>query len=176
MADDSTLSVTFTELLYSVVVANALTKLTFDPTLRNGMILFAVLVVLSDWVEYRAFLGVLDEDASQVAVFVADVLVLLIWNTTTIIPSNEFVWYIAVMALFFASQNVWEFLSGRYGALEVLITPTTAIVVGYTALAGVIYAGRISPGAAFVIAVVLFVVGKTPAWMRIREMSQTVRL
>lgn len=176
MSENSITEVRFTEILYSVVIANALTKLTFGLSLRNGMVFLAVLVILSDWVEYSAFLTEVGQSTSTVRIFVADMLVLFVWNTLTIIPEDQFVWYVIIMAVFFATQHVWELVSGRFRLLELVAKPTTGLVVGYVAIAAATHSGMVRPVVGFAICAVLFVVGKIPAWRQIQRMDSPIAL
>jgi hypothetical protein len=176
MTDETNRRITFTEILYSVVIATALSKLSFDISLRNVMLLFAVLILLSDWVEYIAGIEAIEESVSGVRIFAADMLVLLVWNTIVIIPSEEFFWYPAFLGVFFMSQQVWEVIADRYSPVGLLTTPTTGLVAAYVGMAIAVEANLVEAPTSLALCVVLFVVAKVPAWLRIQRMEESIKL
>jgi hypothetical protein len=140
------------------------------------MLLFAIVIILSDWVEYIANLGKTDETVSNIRIFAADMLVLFVWNTIVIIPSEKFVWYVAFLGIFFASQQIWELVAGRYSPLKLLIKPTTGLIVAYVTIAISVDANLVEPYPSLVLCVILFVAAKIPAWLEIRDMDRSISI
>jgi hypothetical protein len=176
MTDETARRISFTEILYSVVIATALSRLSFGVSLRNAMLLFAILILLSDWVEYIAGIEKTDKSVSGMKIFAADMLVLLVWNTIAIIPSEKFFWYVTFLGVFFMSQQVWELIADRYSSIELLTTPTTGLVVAYVGMAIAVNANLVEDHISLALCVLLFIIAKTPAWLRIQSREEPIQI
>lgn len=168
--------ITFTEILYSVVIATALTRLTFEISLHNGMLLFGVLIILSDYVEYHVSLAITEETLPTVRVFLGDITLLLVWNTLVIIPGHLFEWYVVFLIVFFITQQCWELLAGRYSIQPLLFTPTSGLILAYTAILVPVTFGLVSDHAALMVCVFLFVLAKLPAWSNAVKFEDQISL
>jgi hypothetical protein len=115
------LEVGFTEVLYGVVVANGIYQLSLDVSLRTVMLLFALVVILGDWVEYQVSVEKIPDTARNYALaFVLDVVILVVWYYLTIVPSSELPLFFGFLAAFFFLQAVWDALLLQLPALQLL--------------------------------------------------------
>lgn len=103
------LDIGFTEILYGVVVANAIYELTFEVHLRNYMLVLALAFILTDWIEYQiATVDAGGTAQNYVIAFVLDVVILVIWYLLTILSAAQLEWYVAIAGVFFLLQGVWD--------------------------------------------------------------------
>ena len=163
MTDQDVLSVGFTEVLYGVVVANAIYELTFAVELRNVLLLLAFAFIVGDWVEYQFSIeqGV-ETPWKYFKALVLDITILVVWYFLTIISVGRIEWFFAVSAAFFFLQYLWDiFVLGdmrmrteEYAEIELAVTFATLAalaiaealpVVWLVILSGLLFLGRKIP-------------------------------
>lgn len=107
----SRLDIGFTEVLYGVVVANAIYQIEFGLTLRNWMLILALGLILGDWIEYQSAVRDAPETTGNyVTAFVLDIVILIVWYLMTILASPDLHWFFGIGAVFFALQAAWDAL------------------------------------------------------------------
>lgn len=173
MAPEGATEVEFTLILYGVVVANAIYELTFAVELRNFMLGFAFLVILGDWIEYQIEKkDTTGSTADYALMFVLDVAILIVWYFLTIIPPADFEWFLAVAAVFFFLQALWDFSVLKIQS-DLLWRPALHLGVFFSLLAVVQSAYTLSPQYVLLVAFVGFVGRKSPHWYRLLSTSPT---
>ena len=165
MTDQDVLSVVFTEVLYGVVVANAIYELTFAIELRNVLLLLAFAFIVGDWVEYQFSIekGV-GTPWQYFKTLVLDVTILVVWYFLTIISVDRIEWFFAVSAVFFLLQYLWDvFVLGdmrmrmhEYAEIELAVT--------FAALAALAMAEALPVVWLVIRSGLLFVGRKIPVW------------
>lgn len=131
------LHVEFTDVLYGVVIANAIYRLTFGLTVGNAMVLLALAFVVDDWVAYRLSLDEVDPTARNYAVaLVLDVLVLVVWYLLTVVPTDSSVPFLLVAAAFFFLAGVWDAALLDVSAVGLLRRSHWQLSIAYLVLAG----------------------------------------
>lgn len=110
-----------TQAVYAAVFAWALVRLPAAGTVRRAMLAFAVLVLLSDWVEYRASVG--EIPATVQATTLALVIragILVLWTLATTLPPARLGRYFALLAGVFFLEAAWDGTLVGVEPLEVL--------------------------------------------------------
>lgn len=173
MAREGATEVEFTLILYGVVVANAIYQLTFAVELRNFMLGFAFLVIVGDWIEYQIEKAdTTGSTGEYILMFVLDVAILIVWYFLTIISPADFEWFLAIAAVFFFLQALWD-LAILGLRSELLWRPGLHLGVSFSILAVVQSVYSIPPQDALIVAFVAFVGRKSPHWYRLLSQSPT---
>jgi hypothetical protein len=173
---DQGLDLAFTDVLYGVVVANAIAQLEFGVTLANGMVLFAVAVVLDDWVDYAVHVGEASRTRSTIlGAFVLDVAILVTWTLATLALPGALPEFLGLLAAVTVLQGVWDRVAlgrslasfdtaTRWG--QALAFVALAWAVGPLAPATVLLAGSVP----------VLVVARAAYWHRNRDRLTAERL
>ncbi len=165
MSDSAALQIGFTEVLYGVVVANAIYQLEFALVFRNYMLLLAFAFILGDWIEYQISLGEVPSGTSNyVAAFVLDVVILIVWYFLTIIPASELDWFFVIAGVFFLLQASWDWLLLGLHLRALVSKPhlqLTAVFVGFAVLYRYT---TLEPIILLVAAAIAFLARKFPRW------------
>lgn len=165
MSGEDGLNVVFTDVLYGVVVANGIYQLTLDVTLRTMMLLFALVVILGDWVEYQVSVETVPDTARNYALaLVLDVVILVVWYFLTILPSSDLSLFFGFLAAFFFLQAVWDALLLELPALQLLRQGHVQLVAPFVVLGAAAEALDQFQVALLAIGFVLFVFRKTFVW------------
>lgn len=170
--DDSGLEIGFTEVLYGVVVANAIYQIEFGLTVRNWMLILALGFILGDWIEYQSAVRDAPETTGNyVTAFVLDVVILIVWYLMTILASAELGWFLGIGAVFFFLQAVWDVLILQYGLRRVVGKPHAQLMLFFIFLAGVQAVVMVSPVVVLALATTGFLVRKAPEWQKLVTQS-----
>jgi len=98
-----------TEVLYGIVIANAIYELTLEVNFRNATLLLALGILIADWVEYHLSVqGIEMSDLRYAVMLVLDVTLLLVWYLLTTVPEGEFPVFILLTVVFFGLVGVWS--------------------------------------------------------------------
>lgn len=109
MADGGGLRVEFTDILYGVVIANGIYGLELGVSLGNYLLVFALVVIVDDWIDYRV--GMRSAEATNrnyVVALVVDIVVLTVWYLLTTVRPAAFEWYLALLVVFSLLQGLWD--------------------------------------------------------------------
>ena len=163
MTDQDVFSIGFTEVLYGVVVANAIYELTFAVELRNVLLLLAFAFIVGDWVEYQFSIeqGV-ETPWIYFKTLVLDITILVVWYFLTIISVDRIEWFFAVSAAFFFLQYLWDVFS--LGGMRMDEYAEVELAVTFAALAALAMAEVLPVVWLVVLAGILFFTRKIPVW------------
>lgn len=163
----------FTVVLYGVVASNALFRLPYDASLRTGMLLFAFLVLASDWIEYQVSVDDLGSDPGETLLaFGLDVLILVVWTYLTIVPPGDIPVFTGVLAVFVFIQWLSDLLlygrveSGLLGQAELELPVSLGILLvidRVVPLPGIVLFGT---------TVIAFLAYKYRTWQLLYEMTE----
>ena len=104
-----TLKIEFTDILYGVVISNAISKLTLRFTMEDFMRLFALFIIFDDWIDYHITTSLVEQSPNKYLVgYVFDILILITWYYVTITPSSQIGLYVFFIILFFFFSGVWD--------------------------------------------------------------------
>ena len=165
MSDSASLEIGFTQVLYGVVVASAITQLRFGFGVRNVMLLLTLTFILGDWIEYQVGIQNASETATTyVIAFVLDVVILIVWYLMTVVPAANLDWFFATAGAFFLLQAVWDRLVLEFAVLDLVKQPHLRLAVFFMLIAGVERVSDVSPLLMLLIAAVAFVLFKLTRW------------
>ncbi len=81
--DGESWGIRFTDLLYGAVISFAVVKIGLSLDLSNLMLLFSLLIVFNDWIDYHITVNSLEFDRRRYfAMYVLDILVLVVWESS----------------------------------------------------------------------------------------------
>lgn len=169
MADSET-GIEFTVILYGIVASNALFRLSSDITLRTGMLLFAFLILATDWVEYQLSVeSVSDSVDHYLLEFGLDITILVVWTFLTVLPASALPTYITVVAAVVGLQGLWDrLLTDKYHS-GFLTQNNVELVALYGILSVLNTAVTISHRHLFLTTVLLFLLWKSLAWKELYQ-------
>lgn len=103
------LTVTFTELIYGVVIGTAVTGVTgLELSAQMGMILLALAVVFDDYLLYHFEVqGIAASGRNFIKMFVLDLVVLAAWYALYLSAADRPDLYWALLAFFFVTTSIW---------------------------------------------------------------------
>ena len=168
MPDNDGLTVTFTEILYGVVTANALYKMDFAVSIRNAILAFALLIILEDWIDYTISTDMAAASPQQhLVAYVLDVTILIVWYQLTIVPVSPLRWFLGLVAVVFFLQGVWDLALLDYDLREVMIRrPYWQLSAAFVLVSVVHHVRSLRPWTAIVLSFVLFIGWKGAFWVR----------
>jgi len=172
MSDDEVLEIGFTQVLYGVVVASAISQLTFAPELRNVMLLFSLAFILGDWIEYQiAIREASGTTSNYVTGFIFDVTILVIWHLLTTLSISELDWFFLIAGTFFYSQGIWDRLILQVEVGELVTRPHLQLALFFIILAVVERISAILPAVLLASSIAVFFVRKYPMWKKLIRKS-----
>lgn len=172
MTESGGISIDFTNVLYGVVVANAIYQLDFAISVHNAMLLFALGLIIGDWIEYRISVQKVHETARNYAVaLVLDVIILIVWFLITIVPTGRIDWFFIGVAVFFFIQAVWDVALLALRLNEIVRRAHAHLVGAFLVLAAL--AWQFSPSAWILLAIgtVVFLGRKSVYWRQLLRES-----
>jgi len=107
--------VTFTELLYSVVIGTAITRIdSLELTQANILLLVALLIIFDDYFLYHhAVTDVEHTSKNAIGLFWLDMVVLLIWYAVAISTQYSLPVFFFCVSIFFISTSIWELIFSK---------------------------------------------------------------
>lgn len=129
------LTLSFTDLIYGVVVGFAISSFTLELRLSNLLLLGALVLILDDFVLYHVSAPAVDESGRNLLLmFLTDLVVLGCWHAVVLAAKSEtlHLFWIAT-TIFYCSTAAWEFIfATKQGRWRVLL-PESALA-GFAAL------------------------------------------
>jgi hypothetical protein len=165
-------SVGLTEVLYGVVIANAIYELGYGLNFRNALLLFALGILVADWVEYQLSTQALElSDLRYSMMLVLDMLILLCWYLLTIVPEDMFSQFILLTGLFFGLVGVWSGAVMDASLRELLVDidwgADWQIAITFFVLFGVQTMVGLPQTAVLGIMLIVWLGRKSPVWYRL---------
>ena len=111
--------ISLTDFVYGIVVASVFPRLQVPVfTAENATLLFALCVIVDDWVLYHLQVASIPEGPRNFAVrLVGDVVVLFLWYLSAIVgstPDNPVHHFLLFLAAFYLASGFWEFVFLKY--------------------------------------------------------------
>jgi hypothetical protein len=162
---DSAPGIEFTTILYGIAASNALFRISYEVGLRTLMLLFAFILLATDWLEYRLSVdAVPDTVDARLRQFGLDMLILVVWTLLTVIPATAVPAYVAVVAAVVGLQGLWDVLLLESPSPGVFVRAEWVFPVACGALLVGDALVRVRHSLLFVAVAVLFVGLKTLTW------------
>lgn len=172
MSGAESLQIGFTEVLYGVVVANAIYQLEFELVFRNFMLLLAFTIILGDWIEYQIALGdVPGTTSNYVVAFVFDVVILVVWYFLTIVPASALDWFFIIASAFFLLQATWDWFLLELDIRGLITKSHLQLTVVFLVFAVSYRQTSVEPTILFVAAAMVFLTRKFPEWRALVQKS-----
>ena len=165
-------SVGLTEVLYGVVIAGAIYEMELAFSFRNAVLLFALGILVADWVEYQLSTQSLElSDLQYSAMMVLDIVILLVWYLLTTVPSEEFEVFVLLTAVFFVLVGVWSVsvmdATVRDLLLDIDWSADWQIAIAFFVLYGVETQTGITKGIVLALMTAVWLGRKAPVWYRL---------
>jgi hypothetical protein len=130
------ISVTFTELLYCVVIGTAITRIeSLAPSRPTILLWVALLLVFDDYFLYhREVSRIARSGRAATLLFWLDMLVLAVWYGLALSSREPIRFFLLWAALFFAATSLWEIAFGS-GALRRRIVDKSDAILTLASLA-----------------------------------------
>ena len=170
--------ISFTELLYSVVIGMSFLKIDLNMSLISILMFsFAMLVIVDDWIEYHYYVRAifhekkLNGTRKKIILMVIDFLFLVIWYLIVIMPFSNFQYYLLLFSILFFLGVIWTLISlGIKENVKFLISETDIPLVIYFLIVFLIYS--LFDLSSFrvliiVISIICFVILRFPVWLDI---------
>jgi len=104
----------FTDILYGVVISIAITRISLRFSTKNYMLLIALLILIDDWLDYHISISFEIESMNArmfLLTFVIDISILLVWNLSTIAKPEQLTIYLFLLSIFYILALVWNFVT-----------------------------------------------------------------
>ncbi len=104
----------FTDILYGVVISIAITRVSLKFNTQNYMLLIALLILIDDWLDYHISLSfeIKSMNAKMfLLTFAIDISILLVWNLSTIAKPEQLTIYFFLLSIFYILALVWNFVT-----------------------------------------------------------------
>lgn len=152
--------ITFTELLYSVVIGTAITRIdSLVVSQSNVLLLVALLIVFDDYFLYHH--EVVDIEYSgknAIGLFWLDMLVLLVWYAVSISTQYSVAAFFMCVATFFLSTSIWELIFSKEPIWKRIAWDSDIVVVCASITLSVSSHYNTSPNASYLLYAIVFLV------------------
>ncbi len=104
----------FTDILYGVVISIAITRISLKFNAQNYMLLIALLILIDDWLDYHISLSFEIKSMNTkmfLLTFIIDVSILLVWNLSAITKPEQLTTYFFLLSVFYTLALVWNFVT-----------------------------------------------------------------
>ena len=104
----------FTDILYGVVISIAITRISLKLNTQNYMLLIALLILIDDWLDYHISLSfeIKSMDAKTfLLTFIIDVSMLLVWNLSAITKPEQLTTYFFLLSIFYTLALAWNLVT-----------------------------------------------------------------
>ncbi len=104
----------FTDILYGVVISIAITRISLKFNIQNYMLLIALLILIDDWLDYHISLSfeIKSMNAKMfLLTFIIDVSMLLVWNLSAITKPGQLTTYFFLLSIFYTLALAWNFVT-----------------------------------------------------------------
>ena len=107
---EPTISVSFTELLYGVVIGAALQRIKLDLSQENILLVLSLIIITQDFFFYHLAISA-KPPSNQPLLFLLDMLVLGAWYPLSL--AQDIFTFLSCLTIFFLIVSIWESLFGR---------------------------------------------------------------
>lgn len=158
----------FTELVYGVVIGSAFSQFTgLEATTRNGFLLVALFLILSDYLLYHyEARGISSSGDRVIPLFWLDMTVLVTWYGIVLAAARSAEIYLYAVAAFYATTAVWEAVFGEEEGWRRLLARDWLLAAGASGVASADVGADVTRAAVWLLP--LAVVGcYWPDWKRL---------
>lgn len=162
-----------TEVLYGVVIGGSIQGISLEVTIKNAMLLFALGLLVADWIEYHVSISgsdFLESDSRYVVMIIMDIFVLITWYLMTTVLAEEFSRFILLAGAFFVAISLWTIIVVRPQPKDFITDIELSADWQIAAIFFIIYATQAEMDAepVFVLSVmtIIWIVRKLPLWSR----------
>lgn len=176
MTGDS-LGIEFTDVIYGVVIGNAVLNLNLEPSAGNLLLIVALVIIMDDWVSYRLSVQMADPTGrNYLMAFVLDMAILVTWYLSTTVDPHRVEIFLAVLGLFFFLQGVWDRAVIGRGIRDLITGAQWNLAAVSLVAAGAIWTVVTDIAAAYVLTgtLAIFVLRRLPDWRRMSDQEVEV--
>lgn len=167
MGQRGPVTLSFTELLYGVVIGAAVTRISaLELTRETVLLLVALVLVFDDYLLYHQRVDTIaGTGRNAVSLFLVDMLVLGAWHGLVLATNYTTSVFLAWVSVFFSATSIWDWLFSEGPFLRrLLFNGDFVLVIAAAALAGT--AGAVDwPSWVFLVALgVVFLLSRWSLW------------
>lgn len=109
MGNRKSLRIEFTDILYAAVISTAISRLSLRFNLKNFMLLFALLIIFDDWLDYHISISLVKRSPREYFIgYILDILILITWHFITVVPPFKVEAYLLFIIVFFILAGIWD--------------------------------------------------------------------
>ena len=175
MEKKESLKIEFTDILYAVVISIAISKLSLRFSFQNFMLLFALLIIFDDWLDYH--IGVLHVRRSPQKYFIGyilDILILLTWYFITITPPSKIELYLSFIIAFFFLAGIWDIFISRVKIKNIFESSYFQLSIIYSILLVIYFIFSFQRGLLLGISIAIFIILRIPSWRNLLKEASLV--
>ncbi len=157
-----------------------MSKVSLDPPYQQTiLLLFALLVLLDDWLFYNLEIEKLDNCTRSFAIcFLTDIIVLALWYLFTLQIRNNYNPNLLLISLmgFFLTTSLWELIFNVKSVRQIFKNTDFPLIFLYLTLLAVQYICRTSPIVSITGMILLFILYRLIIWIPLFRKGSVINL
>jgi hypothetical protein len=155
----------FTDILYAAVISVSMTRLTLKFDIKEGLLLFAFLIIFDDWMDYHISTNFAIQTARLYFMgYILDILTLLTWYFITISLPNSVEVGLLFLVIFFLLALIWDVFMLELSTKEFLKSSYLYISIAYLMLLLMLQYLQLSDVQLLMIIFLIYIILKIPKW------------